>query len=157
MIIYLLYWWPFYTKIFTKIEVFNEVTTLLLLYHLNMFTDWLPMAKTRYLMGWSFIAVTVVNLMFHLGSMLVNTVGNLKMKGRRVHHKWLMARSEKARALKAKGVDSDEFSEISEPPTAVRSKEGEPGFAVRETQKLLSSMKKPEPRLFDEPEMENDL
>ena len=133
MIIYLMYWWPFHTPLFTKIEVFNEVTTLLLLYHLFMFTDWLPKAKLRYLMGWSFIAITVVNLMFHLSSMLINTVGNLKKKVRKVHYKYVMAKSRNAKGLRVKGFDSDEFSELSEPPTADKKKEGEPGFAVRET------------------------
>ena len=133
MIIYLGYWWPFHTPLFTKIEIFNEVTTLLLLYHLFMFTDWIPMATIRYLMGWSFIAVTVMNLMFHLGSMVVNTVGNLKKKVRKVHYKYVLARSKRAGAFKGKGFDSDELSELSEPPTAEKKKEEEPGFAVRET------------------------
>ena len=44
MIIYLLYWWPFQTPFDTKIEVMNELTSLLLLDHLFMFTDWLPKA-----------------------------------------------------------------------------------------------------------------
>ena len=107
MIIYLLTWWPFETRLFTKIEVLNEVTSLLLIYHLFMFTDWLPLAQTRYLMGWSFIAVTVMNLLFHLSNLLSNTVGSLRRKCRRTHHKWVVARSAKAKALKAKSKTPD--------------------------------------------------
>lgn len=64
MIIYLFTCWPFEEPIFTKIEVMNEITSIFLLYHMLTFTDWVEVEE-RYLMGWSFIAVTSTNLAIH--------------------------------------------------------------------------------------------
>ena len=136
MVIYLLYWWPFETRLFTKIEVLNETTCIFLCYHLFMFTDWLPVAQTRYIMGWSFIVVIVMNLIFHLFNLLGNTFSSLKRKSRKAHHKWVMARSTKAKSLMAK-VDEAEESK------GLKKSSDSPEVTERETQKLLNSIKKP--------------
>ena len=48
LVIYFLQVWPFEDPMITKLEVMNEVTTVLLLYHMFIFTDWVSDATTRY-------------------------------------------------------------------------------------------------------------
>ena len=52
----------------------NEVTNIILLYHLFLFTDWIPDPKDRYIIGWSFIAVTVGNMLVHFTLMIIASV-----------------------------------------------------------------------------------
>ena len=47
-IIYLLQLWPLQTAGKTKLELFNECITLILLYHLMCFSDFVPEPETRY-------------------------------------------------------------------------------------------------------------
>ena len=58
----------------------NEITSLLLLYHMLCYTDFVPEASTRYIMGWSFILVTCSNLVFHFIMLGKNSLVNLKAK-----------------------------------------------------------------------------
>ena len=80
MIIYLFHYWPFENRIFTILEVVNEVTTVLLLYHMLCYTDFVPDPWTRYIMGWSFILVTCGNLIIHVTLLARNSLVNLKNK-----------------------------------------------------------------------------
>ena len=157
MIIYLLYWWPFETPFFTKIEVLNEVTSILLVYHLFMFTDWLPLAQTRYIMGWSFITVTVMNLAFHLFNLISNSVSSMRMKCRRTHHKWVMARSVKAKATKAEVEQTVELSQTKKPKSKKKKRVATPETTDKETSKLLKSIESPASPLFNEPEFDDDI
>ena len=77
MIIYLCTFWPFVEPIFTKIEIMNEVTSIFLLYHMFTFTDWVPDASVRYLLGWSFIAVISANLAFHLSILTRSSIAKI--------------------------------------------------------------------------------
>lgn len=61
-------------------EVLNEVTSILLLYHMFTFTDWVPGATTRYMLGWSFIAVTCTNLGIHFLNLGKNSFSDIKRK-----------------------------------------------------------------------------
>ena len=87
MMIYLQSYRPFNDKIFTTLETFNEVTTIFLLYHMFTFTDWLPLASTRYIMGWSFIIFTSANLLVHVLLLLIETVKNTRYSWRKQAHK----------------------------------------------------------------------
>ena len=80
MIIYLFHYWPFDKPIFTMLEIMNEITSILLLYHMFCFTDWVPEAETRYLMGWSFIGITCSNLVLHVVMLCFNSTLNLKQR-----------------------------------------------------------------------------
>ena len=91
MVIYLGHVWPFNEPIFTHLELLNEVTSVFLLYHALIFTDWVPQPDVRYLMGWSFIAVTCLNLVTHFILLISDTylnssrslkkkIGKLKVK-----------------------------------------------------------------------------
>ena len=84
MLIFLQYYWPFDEPIFTYLETINEITTLFFLYHMFTFTDWVPKAEVRYLLGWSFIAFTVTNLTLHIVLVIKETIKNTS-------HKWKVA------------------------------------------------------------------
>lgn len=73
-VIYLLHAYPFDEYKFTYLEVGNEVTSVFLLYCLLCFTDWVPLAETRYTMGWVFIFVIGANLAVHVIALCKNKV-----------------------------------------------------------------------------------
>ena len=64
--IYLLALYPLEEIRDSKLEVFNEVTGLFLLYHLMCFTDMVPEPEDRYNIGYSFIAIAFINVAVHL-------------------------------------------------------------------------------------------
>jgi len=80
MIIYLGTYEPFEDPIFTKIELMNEITSVFLLYHMFCFTDWVPNASDRYIMGWSFICFTSLNLICHLVILARDQIFQFKYK-----------------------------------------------------------------------------
>mmetsp|Transcript_27618 Transcript_27618/g.34281 ORF Transcript_27618/g.34281 Transcript_27618/m.34281 type:complete len:114 (-) Transcript_27618:682-1023(-) len=55
----------------------NEVTNIILLYHLFLFTDWIEEPEMRYKIGWSFIGVTVANMLVHFSLMLYESCKQL--------------------------------------------------------------------------------
>ena len=69
--VYLLALWPLEELRDTKLEVFNEVTGLFLIYHLMCFSDLVPEPKDRYNIGYSFIAVAFMNVATHLALIIV--------------------------------------------------------------------------------------
>ena len=44
-----------------KLELFNEFTILMCIYHCYLFTDFVPQPETRYSVGFSLIGCTVFN------------------------------------------------------------------------------------------------
>ena len=73
-VIYLLHAWPFDERKFTILEVINEITAIFLMYCCFTFTDWVPLAETRYLCGWIFIVIISTNLSFHVYGLCKNKV-----------------------------------------------------------------------------------
>ena len=66
MLMYLLLFKPFADNFFTRIEVMNETTNMLMLYLMLVFSDWVPDPEVRYIFGWIFIGVFGANLIVHL-------------------------------------------------------------------------------------------
>ena len=58
----------------------NEITSIFLLYHMLCFSDFVPGATTRYLIGWYFIFFTSLNLTMHIILLIRNTLSNAKQK-----------------------------------------------------------------------------
>ena len=52
-------------------EVFNEISLLLLLYQLLLFSDFVAAASTRYDIGYAYMGITGANLFIHLLVQLV--------------------------------------------------------------------------------------
>jgi len=57
---------PFKHKSKARLETFNEVNLLLVNYHLTSLTDWVSDGDTRYIIGWSMIAVTVLGILVNM-------------------------------------------------------------------------------------------
>ena len=66
MVIYLVYFNPLISQVDCFMETFNEVTAIFLMYHLMSFSDFVPSAETRNMMGFSFVAFAGFNIAIHL-------------------------------------------------------------------------------------------
>jgi len=75
---YLVVFKPFLHPRINALEIMNEATNFILLYHVILFSGFIPEAEDRYIMGWSFIAFTVANLVVHLGFMIDEIYRNLR-------------------------------------------------------------------------------
>lgn len=80
MVIYLNYVWPFEDDLITKLEMFNEIVSIMLCYVMLTFTDWVPRAQTRYIIGWAFIVLLIAHLFVHMYFMVADTISNCKTK-----------------------------------------------------------------------------
>ena len=87
MIIYFGFVWPFESHKLTKIEIFNEVTAILLCYTMLCFTDWVPAAEIRYAIGWIFIIMVSLHLGTHMTIVLHNTYSIAKQKAKERFYK----------------------------------------------------------------------
>lgn len=74
MIIYFGHVWPFENHKTTKLELLNEVVTLILCYFLFCYTDWVAEATTRYLIGYAFILIIIILLLIHLSIIAFETI-----------------------------------------------------------------------------------
>ena len=61
-----------------KLEIMNEVTNFVLLYHVVLFSNLVPDPETRYGIGWSFILFTGANMSVHLSLLCKETYHNMK-------------------------------------------------------------------------------
>lgn len=64
-IIYLIWFQPFESKFANRMEVLNDITTLLLLYLLMTFTPWVDDSELRFKLGYVFIGVMSTNIATH--------------------------------------------------------------------------------------------
>lgn len=96
MIIYLGHKWPFDSPFSTKMEIFNECTNLILIYHMMMFTDWVYDPATRYVIGYGVISVVVGNISTHFSFLMRSTVRSLKISQSKRKYKKAMKKIKKA-------------------------------------------------------------
>ena len=80
MIIYLTYFRPMKSNFKNKIEIYNECTCVVLMYHLMCFSDFVPNASTRSELGKSFIFFIFLNVSVHLFFMLKESYSKLKLR-----------------------------------------------------------------------------
>ena len=57
----------------SKLDLFNQVSLLTLLYCLMMLTDFVPEATTRYQIGAFYTAIVLLNLLLHLTKLVIFT------------------------------------------------------------------------------------
>ena len=108
--IYLLSLWPLEEIRDSKLEVFNEVTGLALLYHLICFSDMVPDPHNRYNIGYSFIAVGFLNIAVHLIFIVSSSVGVLKQKCR---HRYSKKNAKKQPLEPVQGIkNGDKYVEL---------------------------------------------
>ncbi len=60
---------PMNQPFLNKMEIFNELTLLILSYFLFFFTDFVPSVYMRYTLGWAFIFITVLNIAVNWGAL----------------------------------------------------------------------------------------
>lgn len=78
MIIVLLWFRPLDSPFAINMEVFNECTMIVLTYGLICFTDFVPEAETRHLVGYAYMGTSLFNIAVHLLFLLCSTCGNCK-------------------------------------------------------------------------------
>ena len=79
---------PYETEKANRLELFTECVTVIALYTLMLFTDFVPAAETRYTCGAFFIALIIIYTLVHLTVIVHVAVVNLKQAIRR----WLYKR-----------------------------------------------------------------
>ena len=71
-----------------RLDVLNEIASMLVLYHVLVFTDWVPDPSVRYLFGWSLIGSASCVIGIHLFFMLRQIVKNFcEVLKKKVHVK----------------------------------------------------------------------
>ena len=81
-IIYLLLFMPLEEKLSGRLELFNEYTTMILLYHVFIFTNLVPSVLFQLLIGYSFMFFVIGNMGVHLFFLLKGTFFDCKEKMR---------------------------------------------------------------------------
>lgn len=90
---------PYESRGANRVEVFNEVTILLVALHLYTFTEFVPYAELQTYSGYSLICVVLINVLYHLVCMVAITLRSMcllvvKLCNRRVRP-WLRSRAQK--------------------------------------------------------------
>lgn len=65
-----------------KLEIMNEITNFVLLYHTMLFSEYVGSIETRYIIGWSFIFVTSANMLVHFLLLVIDTGSEIREKCR---------------------------------------------------------------------------
>jgi len=79
MVAYLVSVKPFEQPILNRIEIMNEVTVLVASIHLFVFSDFVEDPQRQYLMGWSLIGVTCLNIGINFLFMLHTMLSDAKL------------------------------------------------------------------------------
>jgi len=69
---------PFQSRLFNRIELFNEVCITFVSYHLFYFTDFCDDGKYQYYIGFSMIALVLLNVLINTSTLVVITILNFK-------------------------------------------------------------------------------
>ena len=94
---------PFEEDIANKLDMFNEVTTVVLLYMIYNFSDLIPDEENRYLVGYFFVAILFINLSVHLTLIGISIFRDLRDKFKEWHVK-CQKRKEKDKHQKSKRI-----------------------------------------------------
>ena len=81
-VILLLYIKPYTTKGQNLMETINEVVAMLIMYHMFMFTDFVPDPTTRFQLGFSCIVFIAVHLLMNLSVIIVGSIKHTKNRCR---------------------------------------------------------------------------
>ena len=74
---YLVYFYPMEDVLSNRLEIFAELTNLMLMYHVMLFTDFVLEPELRYKIGWSFIFCTGIFISTHMFLMIKNLVNQV--------------------------------------------------------------------------------
>ena len=79
-LMYLVVFVPFETQLLQNLEVFNEMTSMILLYTALAFTDFIQGETLENQLGWVFNCAMAINICVHLYFMIRNTVRGCRQK-----------------------------------------------------------------------------
>lgn len=74
------------TDFATNMETFNEVISVIIVYILICFSDWVPNPETRNDCGKVFIAVVGFYVLVHIYQLLADIFGRCRFKLRKMHY-----------------------------------------------------------------------
>ena len=89
-------------------EIFNEVTNIILVYHMLTFTDWVADPITRYSLGFSVILVVFANVTVHFTFLIQSSIYKVKLSCKKKLAAKKRAELAKKNGQKGKGVDPEE-------------------------------------------------
>jgi hypothetical protein len=69
---------PFTNRILNFLEYLNEITILILTYHLIVFTDFVDDPNLRYSIGWSALILTAINILTNMLVMITYSAISVK-------------------------------------------------------------------------------
>ena len=75
---YLVYYYPMEDLFTNRMEIFGELTNLILMYHMMLFTDFVADVELRYATGYSFILFITVFISVHMYFMLKESITLIK-------------------------------------------------------------------------------
>ena len=82
-LIFLIKTWPMETILDVKVEIINEMVTMIICYAIMCFTDLVPDPETRYKVGFVHIGVLCLHLLVHTVMILRPPAIKVKQKCRR--------------------------------------------------------------------------
>ena len=77
--IFLLHYRPYVSPLLFYLEIFNEITAMVLLNIIFGFTDLVPEVKIQYMIGRLFVGVILINISVHLFFLVKTTAVDLKL------------------------------------------------------------------------------
>jgi len=102
---YLIYFYPMEDIFTNRMEVFSELTNLVLMYHVLLFTDFVGDIPVRYEIGYSFIFFMALFISVHLFLMMRDTL----LKCRNIHRRKQKKKRDVANKLRARIVKLEQF------------------------------------------------
>ena len=104
MIIYIIHAKPYENPLLTKLEIFNELSILMVSYHLFIFTNYVPNERIQYYGGWSCLLITLINIFTNIGIMM-------RISIREIRFKWLKFKQKISRWWKIKKNPNEKYKE----------------------------------------------
>ena len=83
---------PFVNKVLNYLEVMNEVSILIIIYHMIVFTDYVDSRSTQYVVGYSVCIFTGLNICINVIFLFTNLATTYYMRFKKSIHVCLKAR-----------------------------------------------------------------
>ena len=88
MLVYLMAVRPFHSKLMNALEVVNEVSVLIAIYHLLCFTEFVPDPNLHDSIGFSLLAVTGIAFVINVMALIYTGILEIKKVVKRLLYKW---------------------------------------------------------------------
>jgi hypothetical protein len=124
---------PFEEEITNRLDMFNEATTVVLLYMIYNFSDLIPDEENRYMVGYFFVAILFGNLSVHLTLIGISIFKDLREKFKEWHVK-CQKRKEKQKKSKRIVVEGTDI--VKDDSMFVIRKKSESGSVVESSGQL---------------------